>query len=533
MALRNTGRRPAAGRARVRLVGQELESRQLLAAIVMSDQEQLLLELVNRARANPEAEAARFGIDLNQDLEPDEISPDPKQPLAPNQMLITAAGRHADDMLIREFFEHVNPDGDGPSERARAAGYPAGAGENIAWFGKPGFLERDEEVYRRHEALFLSEHHRTNMLNAGYREIGNGIRYGEFSRLNSIMVAESFGNRGGDYFITGVAYTDTEVKDDFYTIGESLGGVEVVAKRNSDGKTYSTTTGPSGGYALQVPFGVYVVTAQGSGIPKKMATTNVVMLGRNTKVDFNTRSAGLGSINGILFEDADGDGQRDVQEAILANRKVFIDADDDGVLDADETVAQTDAAGAYHFENLRPGNYVLRQELPQGWQTPEAVDDKLELELGRGQNAVDANFGSVIVNHVPVAQPDHYATESGRVLTMDVFANDTDSDGELVLDLTQIHIAPQHGELALNKTNGTIVYTPAEEFVGSDYFEYAVIDDGGLSSDPVRVTIDISPAVGNSWQNPAQPLDVNGDTFVSSLDALLVLNVINRGEAGR
>ncbi len=35
-------------RGRARLIGEGLEPRQLLAAVVMSDQEQLLLELVNR-----------------------------------------------------------------------------------------------------------------------------------------------------------------------------------------------------------------------------------------------------------------------------------------------------------------------------------------------------------------------------------------------------------------------------------------------------------------------------------------------------
>jgi len=41
-----------------------LESRQLFAAVAPNDLEQYMLELLNRARANPAAEAARHGIDL-------------------------------------------------------------------------------------------------------------------------------------------------------------------------------------------------------------------------------------------------------------------------------------------------------------------------------------------------------------------------------------------------------------------------------------------------------------------------------------
>ena len=52
---------------------ESLECRQLMTVVPMTVQEQLLIELVNRMRANPTAEAARYEIDLNKDLEPDEI----------------------------------------------------------------------------------------------------------------------------------------------------------------------------------------------------------------------------------------------------------------------------------------------------------------------------------------------------------------------------------------------------------------------------------------------------------------------------
>src|SRR5262245_55336620 len=46
--------------------------------------EQLMLEVINRARANPTAEAARYSIDLNEGLAPGTISAAPKRPLAFN-----------------------------------------------------------------------------------------------------------------------------------------------------------------------------------------------------------------------------------------------------------------------------------------------------------------------------------------------------------------------------------------------------------------------------------------------------------------
>jgi hypothetical protein len=47
-----------------------LEPRQLLAATFPTAYEQYLVELINRGRANPTAEATRYGTDLNEGLNP-------------------------------------------------------------------------------------------------------------------------------------------------------------------------------------------------------------------------------------------------------------------------------------------------------------------------------------------------------------------------------------------------------------------------------------------------------------------------------
>jgi uncharacterized protein YkwD len=62
-----------------------------------------------------------------------------------------AARGHSADMVGRGYFSHTSPEGSSPSDRARAAGYPGGAAENIAassrgtaisvfsaWRGSPG-----------------------------------------------------------------------------------------------------------------------------------------------------------------------------------------------------------------------------------------------------------------------------------------------------------------------------------------------------------------------------------------------------------
>lgn len=53
-------------------------------------------------------------------------------PYSLDTRLAAAARNHSADMVARDFFDHTNPEGAGPSTRAMAAGYPGGAGENIA-----------------------------------------------------------------------------------------------------------------------------------------------------------------------------------------------------------------------------------------------------------------------------------------------------------------------------------------------------------------------------------------------------------------
>ena len=63
--------------------------------MALTPQEQLFIELTNRARLDPKGEADRFNIDLNAGLLPNEISTASKQVLAPNQLLDNASENHS------------------------------------------------------------------------------------------------------------------------------------------------------------------------------------------------------------------------------------------------------------------------------------------------------------------------------------------------------------------------------------------------------------------------------------------------------
>jgi predicted extracellular nuclease len=101
------------------------------------------------------------------------------------------------------------------------------------------------------------------------------------------------------------------------------------------------------------------------------------------------------------------------------------------------------------------------------------------------------------VNDAPVAVEDAYTTDEDVVLTVlvadGVLANDTDIDGDTLTAVLVDDVS--NGTLAL-ADDGSFVYTPAENFFGTDSFTYKA-SDGTLESEIVTVTLTINPV--NDW----------------------------------
>jgi uncharacterized protein YkwD len=213
-----------------------LESRRLFAAALPTDFEQYLVELINRGRANPTAEAARYATDLNEGLASGTISATPKQPLAINPYVTDAARKHSQYMIDTDTFSHTGSGGSTAKGRMTSAGYyfddsSWASGENIAWRGTTGTPDVYEEVADIHRDLYVDEGidgrgHRLNLMNNNFREIGAGVVTGAFTSgqtFNAVMATEDFASSGSGVFLTGVAYSDGVIEDNFYTPGEGLG----------------------------------------------------------------------------------------------------------------------------------------------------------------------------------------------------------------------------------------------------------------------------------------------------------------------
>lgn len=265
--------------------------------------EQYILELINRARADPKAEGIRIanttdpgvvqgftGIDKNQFKSAFAGYP-VRPPLAFNANIITAARGHSNWMVQTGQQDH-NEGNITPFDRMNSAGYTGWslAGENIfkdadnLWMGHCAF----QIDWGTQNQIDLG--HRRNIMNFDggvYREIGIGVTQNG-SRL---AITEDFGNRGVN-FIVGVVYKDNN-SNGFYDPGEGLSGVTITPSKG----TYYAVTSTSGGYAIPVQgvTGNVTVEASGGGLGTTV-TKNISLQSENVKVDFTSPLPGQVSI---------------------------------------------------------------------------------------------------------------------------------------------------------------------------------------------------------------------------------------------
>jgi uncharacterized protein YkwD len=286
--------------------------------------EQLLLEILNAARAYPAGYGRSIGLDLS--------SVAASQPLAFNLLLMESARKHSQDMNDRNFFGHLNPDNQDPGDRIDAVGYPwSGYGESIA----AGYDTVDEAL----RALIIDDGvpdlgHRKHLLSidsvsATLPEVGVGIvlngtgQYNDYYTIDTARDFDPYDSHPDNHFLTGVVYTDSDANS-FYTPGEGYDDVTIEAVASGSGATFSSTTFSSGGYSLELPAGSYTVTASGGTFPGPIST-DVTIGVANRKLDFLPTGASDGP---TPFGDSRG------TELAVWSSSWQIDANSNGTWDA-------------------------------------------------------------------------------------------------------------------------------------------------------------------------------------------------------
>jgi uncharacterized protein YkwD len=107
--------------------------------------------------------------------------------LTENAKLDLAAENKLKDMFSQQYFEHINPQGKGPSDLAAAVGYAyISIGENLA----EGYFQNDQDLLT---AWMNSPGHRANILNAKFVEMGAAVGQGMFGGQQAWIAVQEFG----------------------------------------------------------------------------------------------------------------------------------------------------------------------------------------------------------------------------------------------------------------------------------------------------------------------------------------------------
>jgi VCBS repeat-containing protein len=140
---------------------------------------------------------------------------------------------------------------------------------------------------------------------------------------------------------------------------------------------------------------------------------------------------------------------------------------------------------------------------------------------------VDDGYNVIQGSRLTTIDPDGSLTPT-NILDDGLLANDIDIDGDTLI--ANKLADPLNGTLIVN-SDGTFAYTHDGGPSSSDVFTYEVSDGNG-GVDTVMVNLTIVPRPTSPWQNPDNRFDVNGDGFVTPIDALLVINRLNTNGPG-
>jgi len=225
-------------------------------------EETLILEFINRCRADPTADSLRIApvgqtprlmtqqaVDLNM-FRTEMAAIKPSAPLVFDLRLLDAARKHSWYMIQHGLGHDEDPakprfTGKSFSDRAKAAGFSgSGGGENCfkdagdPWGSHVGFVV--DWGPGGTGGMQPGRGHRANITKPGFTLIGAGAV--PHARLS---VTHVFGSDGRRY-AGGVVYVDKD-RDAFYSLGEGRGGVELeIAGRKA-------ATWGSGAYAIEIP----------------------------------------------------------------------------------------------------------------------------------------------------------------------------------------------------------------------------------------------------------------------------------------
>lgn len=215
---------------------------------------------------------------------------------------------------------------------------------------------------------------------------------------NTLAHVLSSGTKGGGN-VSGRVFFDENLNGS--SVGDGgLAGATVFADVNGDGVHSAgepiVTTGIDGAFSMSLRAGVVQLYASAPatylGTTPSVVTVNVPNAGTVSGVEF-----GFGIVSGVktgvAFDDADGDGIMDANEAPLEGVYIYLDTDGDDRPDLGEANVLTGADGGYFYNFGDAGNYTIRAVAPVGYQVSSPTSGEHNIFFDGVAASNEYNFG--------------------------------------------------------------------------------------------------------------------------------------------
>jgi hypothetical protein len=133
---------------------------------------------------------------------------------------------------------------------------------------------------------------------------------------------------------------------------------------------------------------------------------------------------------------------------------------------------------------------------------------------------VDPGGVAVVLNgnQLPMATDDNYSVQWNQSHTLEVLQNDTDPDGDM-LNINQA--AAAFGSVSISDDGLTLLYTPAQDFIGTDTLSYGISDSNNGSAS-ATVTVEVyynrPPLVTNATASTNDKTAIDIDVLANASD---------------
>lgn len=510
-----------------------------------TDLEQLVLELLNETRLDPQRSAYRYitsfaplrsddpgiqsAIDFFGVNGPALLSAfsalEAVSPLAWNENLGDAAAGHNEFLIRFDTQSHqvnahlpsTHPDYEKPlGERVDDAGYDwMRLGENVysyarsPVYGHAGFMidwGYDDQDYiggtlasdfaSRGDGVQDPAGHRLNIMNPQFREVGIDVALESdpSTQVGPMVITQNFGQQVGALFVLGVAYSDSD-GDAFYSLGEGRGDLIVHVGAGS------ATSAASGGYQIEVPQGAAYIRLSGGGLSGQVTVTTTIET-HNLKLDVVDGDTLLTS-GSIIVEGAIAElralGLTGLTLTAGSGNQIITGTPGNDAIDGGaglDTLSLSGDRNDYQIRREGAGLQVtdLRDGLGDGTDMAFGIET---FRFADGDVAVSSFFSTA-----PIALSDEAQTLQNTSVAIDVLANDSDAEGDQLTIVEAIGSAQSASVLI---DGDAVIYTPRAGFSGTDTFTYTISDgNGGFATSSVSVTVvptqPAQPAVEQSWR---------------------------------